>query len=116
MGLFTDIHTALMIFTVVFMFYLVYSKIQNELVATLILMLGLYYIFFYNPSLWGLLAVLGIMIMFHGLGMVQDIIFQYDSATRMENEFFGTGAEEELAEIQRAKEEYIQTPYGMMRR
>jgi len=115
-GLFTDIHTVLMIFTVVFMFYIVYSKIQNRLVATLVLMLGLYYIFFYNPTLWGLLAVMGILIMFHGLNMVQDLIFQYDSATRAESEFFGIGAGEEIERMRKMQQEYVQTPYGMMRR
>jgi hypothetical protein len=104
----SDATIALQLFGIVFVFYWVESKIQNKLLATLVLVGALYYFLFYAKSLFWLVIGLGLLLMFPGIASIQDIYFQYGSAKELSYNPALAQQEEELA----AAERMVMTPYG----
>ncbi len=105
-----DASLALKIFGIMFVFYWVERNIENRLLSVLILVAVLYYFLFYAQSIFWVVIVLGLLIMFPAIGQVQDIYFQYDNAKMLSSgnyaEEAAIAAEAQLAERMGA------SPYG----
>lgn len=87
LGIFNDVTIALKIVGFLILFRWVAENIHHRLLATLVLLVGAYYLLFVEWDLFGMFVVLFIIVAMTGIGVfVQDLVFQYDSVARGEEE------------------------------
>ena len=83
LGILEDLTIALKIVGILILFRWVADNIQHRLLATLVLLVGAYYLLFVEWDIFGVFVVLFIIVAMTGVGMfVQDLVFQYDSVAR----------------------------------